>query len=249
MVHNWNSKSYDSLTLPHLRWGESIIASLDLHGDETVLDAGAGTGRDTIALLKLLPEGNVIAVDASSSMLDEINEKATDYTNQLQIICSDLSEPFGIINRCDVIISVAAFHWIIDHKKLFTNLRSTLKNGGVLRADCGGNGNISRVSAAFTEVTGRDSTNGRTWNFANPKMTEELLRESGFNNIQVEIVEDPAIFETRSEYEEFLQTVIFGAHLEQFATDERPEIVRAIADTVGSYVVDYVRLKISAMAA
>jgi trans-aconitate 2-methyltransferase len=68
----WDAASYDPLPLPHERWGQRLLATLPLAGDETVLDVGAGTGRDTAALLDRLPRGRVVAVDGSAAMLEQI---------------------------------------------------------------------------------------------------------------------------------------------------------------------------------
>ena len=46
-----------------------MLDRLELRGDETVLDAGCGSGKVTGLLLDRLPEGRVIAVDAAPSMV------------------------------------------------------------------------------------------------------------------------------------------------------------------------------------
>ena len=46
-----------------------LDAAASCDGDETVLDAGCGSGRITEALIERLPGGSVIAVDASESMV------------------------------------------------------------------------------------------------------------------------------------------------------------------------------------
>ncbi len=248
MIDNWNAKRYDSLVLPHLRWGAEIVNSLVLNGDETVLDAGAGTGRDTISLLDRLPSGKVIAIDSSSSMVQILRNKTEKYGDRIQIIQSDLTEPFGVVGACDAIISVAAFHWVSDHRVLFSNLRSALKPNGVLAADCGGFGNIERVSKAFAHVTKKNIDPGSIWNFATPESTTQVLRSCGFTDIQVALVDDPAILGSRSEFEEFLGTVILGAHLINYSFEDRKEVVAAVADKLDSFTIDYVRLKIYARA-
>jgi len=55
--------------------GEAVIDRLDLAGDETVIDAGCGTGRITELLLRRLPRGHVIALDGSAAMLDVARER------------------------------------------------------------------------------------------------------------------------------------------------------------------------------
>jgi|SRR5450631_4429767 trans-aconitate methyltransferase len=80
-LREWDAASYDALPLPHERWGQRLLATLPLRGDEIVLDVGAGTGRDTEALLRRLPGGHVIAVDGSAvyRVAARLPEPAVDY--------------------------------------------------------------------------------------------------------------------------------------------------------------------------
>ena len=61
----WDAETYDRVSDPQHKWGLEVLDRLDLAGDETVMDAGCGCGRVTAQLLERLPEGRVIAVDAS----------------------------------------------------------------------------------------------------------------------------------------------------------------------------------------
>jgi hypothetical protein len=61
----WDAAGYDALPLPHERWGRRLLSTVPLTGDETVLDVGAGTGRDTAALLGRLPRGHEAALTAT----------------------------------------------------------------------------------------------------------------------------------------------------------------------------------------
>ena len=67
----WEAGTYDAVSRPQQEWGAAVVERLDLGGDETVLDAGCGTGRVTELLLARLPQGRVIALDASANMLAE----------------------------------------------------------------------------------------------------------------------------------------------------------------------------------
>src|SRR5512143_436300 len=71
----WDAVAYDALPLPHERWGRGVLERLPLRGNERVLDVGAGTGRDTAALLQRLPRGHVVAVDASERMLTRLRAR------------------------------------------------------------------------------------------------------------------------------------------------------------------------------
>jgi len=69
-TRDWDARTYDRVADPQTRWGSVVLDRLPLEGDETVLDAGCGTGRVTEQLLERLPRGRVIAVDGSPSMID-----------------------------------------------------------------------------------------------------------------------------------------------------------------------------------
>ena len=68
---DWNAAKYDKVADPQARWGAEVLERLPLEGDETVLDAGCGTGRVTELLLARLPRGRVVALDASEAMLEQ----------------------------------------------------------------------------------------------------------------------------------------------------------------------------------
>src|SRR3981081_4683500 len=70
----WNARAYHRLSSPMQNWGEVLVEDLPLHGDETVLDLGCGSGRLTKFLLRRLPHGRVIAIDRSANMLEAARE-------------------------------------------------------------------------------------------------------------------------------------------------------------------------------
>src|SRR4051812_13573857 len=65
---DWDARSYHKLSEPQFEWGKRVLSSLALVGNETVMDAGCGTGRLTALLAERLPDGAIVAVDRSESM-------------------------------------------------------------------------------------------------------------------------------------------------------------------------------------
>src|SRR5690242_2112827 len=145
-VRAWDGQSYDRISGPMEMLGREVLERLPLQGDETVLDAGCGSGRITQALLQRLPQGRVIAVDASASMIAAAAERlqpdgATD--PRLELRLADLLE-LELDEPVDAVLSTATFHWIGDHARLFGRLHDLLRQGGRLVAQCGGKGNITQ---------------------------------------------------------------------------------------------------------
>ena len=69
-TRDWDAQTYDRVSDPQFEWGLEVLDRLPLEGDETVLDAGCGSGRLTAELIARLPRGRVVAVDASPSMVE-----------------------------------------------------------------------------------------------------------------------------------------------------------------------------------
>ncbi len=51
----WDAETYDAVSDPQFSWGMEVLERLELRGDETVLDAGCGSGRVTERLRRGSP--------------------------------------------------------------------------------------------------------------------------------------------------------------------------------------------------
>ena len=147
----WDGKTYDRIGTPQAEWGKVVLDRMQLRGDETVVDAGCGSGRVTELLLERLPEGHVIALDGSASMIDAARERLGTHAN-IEFAVMDLLELDLGGRQVDGIISTATFHWITDHARLFERLHAVLRPGGQLVAQCGAKGNIATVLRASYAV-------------------------------------------------------------------------------------------------
>lgn len=239
----WDAESYDALPLPHTRWGAALIAQLPVTGSETVLELGCGTGRDTATLLPHLPTGRVIAIDGSTRMLDAFRERLGG-DPRVRTIHADLREPFGLDQSVDLAFSVATLHWVTDHSAVFAHVADALRPGGRFLAECGGAGNIAAVRSAIESIDGPDALD--PWNFASIEETRDALLRSGFTDVRVDLVPDPAALENAAQLEAYLATVVLGAHLRERPVSEHHDFVRAVANQLTEAVIDYVRLQIRA---
>ena len=233
------------------RLGLEVLDRMTLRGDETVVDAGCGSGRVTQALVQRLPRGRVIGVDLSASMIDAARRRLGE---QVDLRVADLvGLDLGNDGLVDVVFSTATLHWIADHDAVFASLRRALRPGGRLVAQCGGEGNIARVHAA-ADAAGREAPFAPhlagwrgPWNFAAPDQTEQRLLRAGFASARCWLEDRPV---TPDEPHAYLAQINLGAHLQRLPGELADPFVAAVLAHLGEHpTIDYVRLNIDATAA
>jgi trans-aconitate 2-methyltransferase len=246
MPRDWDAATYDRVADPQEQWAREVIDRLELGGDETVLDAGCGSGRVTKLLLERLPAGRVIGVDASPSMIAKARESLGE---EVELIVSDLLD-LELAEPVDAIFSNATFHWILDHRRLFARLHAALRPGGVLQAQCGGIGNVEDFLNSVESVNGDERFSpylrgiASAWNFASPGDTEMRLRGAGFELGRCWLTERSV---QPREPRAYLETVCLGAHLDRLPDGLRAPYTEAVLEVIaGPLTLDYVRLNISA---
>jgi trans-aconitate 2-methyltransferase len=242
----WDAGAYDRVADPQLEWGKEVLDRLDLRGDETVLDAGCGTGRLTALLLELVPDGRVIGVDGSRAMIERARQTLGD---RVELIVADLLE-LELPEPVDVIFSNATFHWITNHDRLFQRLHELVVPGGVLEAQCGAQGNVAEFERAIEALGGDERFapylrgERRAWNFASVADTEARLERAGWAEIRVRL--EPKRVTPR-EPREFLRVVGLAWHLDRLPAALHDEFIDAVIGSMAQpLVLDYVRLNISA---
>ncbi len=252
----WDAETYERVSDPQFGWGLEVLDRLELKGDETVIDAGCGTGRVTQRLLERLPEGKVIAVDGSDDMVDATAKRFKD-DDRVTTIPSDLLElTSGLLKRndcepaVDVLFSTATFHWISDHERLFERIHDVLQPRGRLHAQCGGSGNVARHATAIVKVASRPEFAPHfegmriIWNFATPEETAERLRAAGFAEVSCSLEEKPTQPE---DPRAFTRASTMGPHLARLPEELQEPFIDAVLEESGKpLVLDYVRLNINA---
>jgi trans-aconitate 2-methyltransferase len=245
----WNADAYHRVSGPQVAMSEAVIERLELRGDETVLDAGCGSGRVTRLLLDRLPHGRVIAVDADADMVararDELDGAPAD-VRQADLAHVRLRDG----EQVDAVFSNATFHWVPDHEAVFASLAAALRPGGRMSAQCGGEGNVAALHEAALQAGADAGLAGRfegwpmPWNFAGPELTERRLRAAGFGAARCWLQPWPV---TPDDPRSYLETVCLGPHLERLAPGEHERFLDAVMLRLGERpVLDYVRLNIVA---
>ena len=251
----WDARSYHAVSEPQFEWGKRVLSSLELAGDEAVVDAGCGTGRLTALLADRLPSGSIVAVDRSDNMARVAAGTLAPYRRTSVAVADLVAMPFG--PEFDVVFSTATFHWILDHDRLFSELQRVLKPGGLVHAQCGGGENLRRIQSRAFDLsqTPEFAPLFAHWKwatyYADVASTVDRLRSAGFVDIDVTLEAAPFVFPNGDAFATFVSTVVLRAFLARITdVDRRREFVKRItamaANDTPAFELDYWRLNIRA---
>ena len=243
---SWDAETYDRVSRPQQEWALAVLERIAgrLPTNATVLDVGCGTGRVTEALLELVPDGRVLAIDASQEMVDLAGERLEDRARvwREDVLDLVLDEPV------DVVVSTATLHWVPDHDRLWQRLAAAVRAGGILETQCGGQGNIDRVREVIDAVAAEsfpELIGFLPWVFAGPQQTQARLEAAGFASVRCWLEERP----TRPDnLGDFVRSSILPAHMARLDEDRRDPFAAAVLSRVREPL-EYVRLNASAIKA
>jgi trans-aconitate 2-methyltransferase len=245
MPHDWDAETYSRAATRVHEIAAENLDRLVLTGTETVLDAGCGSGEVTQALLQRLPDGRVLAVDASPAMVAALRARLGD---RVTAWVQDLVE-LEVPEPVDAIFSTATFHWIADHDRLFARLHAALAPGGQLVAQCGGVGNIEQWHAAARTVCATPPFAAHLdgfdpWHYATPDATMQRLTRAGFRDAKAWLVEREI---DSPEPRAFVRSTFCGSHLDRLPADLHDAFLDELMARA-SFPARYVRLNIEATA-
>ncbi len=187
MTHEFDGKKYEKASDHQKEWGNRLIAELELNGCEQLLDLGCGDGSLTSKIAELLPEGDVLGIDASQGMIDTALSKER---NNLHFRKMDIDH-LDFDNRFDVLFSNATLHWIKDHQNLLRNVYRALRPGGRIRFQFAAEGNCENFYAAVKEAMALKEFQGYfadfKWPWYMPAVDtyRQLVESSKFHHVQV----------------------------------------------------------------
>lgn len=245
---DWDAAAYHRIADMQEAWGIKVLDRLRLSGDETVLDAGCGSGRMTRHVVARVPDGRVIGVDAAPSMIAHAREQLGD-DDRVELIVADLAE-LELGEQVDAVFSNATLHWVPDHSRLFRRLCAALRPAGRLEVQFGGEGNVAEWEAAVVAVSGderfaphlRDMT--LPWHFAGLEETEAHLRGAGF---EIERLSLDRVDEQPPDPREYMRASGLNTHLERLPEPLRADFTDAVSERLPSpLTLHYVRLNVSA---
>lgn len=99
-----------------------------------IVDLGSGTGTGALALLRRFDGAEVIAVDASATMLDRVRAKAARLGRQgtIRTVRADLDDSWPALGPVDLVWAAASMHHLADPDRVLADVFGAIRPGGLL---------------------------------------------------------------------------------------------------------------------
>jgi trans-aconitate methyltransferase len=183
----FDGEKYEKSSSPQKEWGNRLIEELELKGSEHILDLGCGNGLITRALAEKVPDGKVLGIDSSTSMLGKAKSHKL---RNMEFKLLDIRD-MDFVEEFDLVFSNAAMHWVREHGIVLRKIHVSLKAGGIVRMQFAGEDNCPTISAVLKESMSssgfEDDFRDFDWPWYMPdaRTYEELLRSAGFRAYRV----------------------------------------------------------------
>jgi trans-aconitate methyltransferase len=188
MAFEFDGEKYKRASGQQKAWGKCLIQELELKGHERILDLGCGDGALTAELAEYVPDGYVLGIDASESMIATARKYYTG--SNLQFERQDINA-VDFESEFDVVFSNATLHWIKDHKRLLRKVFECLRDRGTARFQFAGDGNCSNLIRIVRELMAENPYVGAfrdfdwPWYMPSCREYQTLLNETSFTEKKV----------------------------------------------------------------
>jgi trans-aconitate 2-methyltransferase len=210
-VTEWDARAYNRVSALQQWVAEKSLGRLPVVGDERVLDLGCGDGKITIEIVRRLPRGSVVGVDASHAMIAFAARKfpLTTYPN-LAFLVADASQlPFA--DQFDLVVSFNCLHWVRDQAAALRSIRAALVATGRAHLRF-----VSRGERKALEDVIEDTRRAPQWSayftdysppylHLTPDAYRALVEDSGLRVERLEVQQEKWDFESRDAFTRFAQ--------------------------------------------
>lgn len=190
----WNAADYAQNSTAQMAWAQELLGKLNLQPDESVLDIGCGDGKITLAIAEYVPQGQVVGIDSSASMISLAQQNlARSNCRNVQFSLMDATA-LTFEKQFDVVFSNAALHWTQKHLAVLAGIKKSLKPSGRLLLQMGGQGNARDIISILEQMMALVSWRKYFQDFAFPygfygvKEYEAWLQQVGLLPIRVELL-------------------------------------------------------------
>ena len=260
MNYQWDAADYKKHSCPQQQWARDVVRALKLAGDERILDIGCGDGKVTAELAALVPEGSVLGIDSSESMVEFAHQQfPLEHFPNLRFRWGDASR-LAYRHEFDLVVSFASLHWVSDHLAVLSGIKRGLDAGGRAVLQFGGKGNAALISDVANEIATHRRWKGYfvgftyPWFFYSVEEYAGFLKRVGLSAKRVQLIPKDMVHDGKEGLMGWLRTV-FLPYTQRLPEALREDFVAEIASTYverrppdenGGVHVEMVRLQVEA---
>ncbi len=204
----WKGDEYAKNSESQKSSAEKFINGINLQGVTSVLDVGCGDGKITAAMAKALPDGEVIGIDISPSMIDFAHSAFSNYSNLTFLVQGAAQVNFH--QKFDLITSFTVMQWVLEQKQALEGFKESLKPNGRLCIQMP-TALPSAMEQALDQTLSSEKWKGyfteftAPWKFYQADEYRDLLMETHFVPVRVETYTKHEKFPSRTVFQEFLK--------------------------------------------
>ena len=228
---------YERYLVPAItaKWAEDLLHRAQPREGEAVLDVACGTGIVARLAARRMGRGQVTGLDLNLGMLAVAQSAPAEGAAIIWLEGSALDLPFPS-DSFDVVLCQLGLQFFPDQRKALAEMRRVLKAAG--RAALSVYSRIERTPGANAFVLALDDVVGSgasrikrgEHSFADPVQLETLLRDSGFNAVDVQTVEQTIVFPSVLDYVRFqLLATPMTVLLKDRTEPQRQAIISSVA--------------------
>jgi trans-aconitate methyltransferase len=233
----WDANDYAKNSQGQFKWAMSNVDKLRLQATDRVLDVGCGDGKVTAELAKRVPNGRVIGVDRSESMIALAKHSFQLPNAEFRILDAQALDYDATF---DAVFSNSAIHWIPDQRAVVQGIARSMKPGGRMFLSMGGRGTAAAPRETLAQLI--DEPRWRAYivgassphHFQSPEAYKPWLAESGLRAERVELVPKPMRLANLSALQGWLRTT-WMTYTECLPESDRAEFIREWAERVARH--------------
>ena len=241
----WQATEYSQHAAFVSSMAADVVALLKPQQRESILDLGCGDGE--IGEYIAAQDCRVSCVDASPSMVAAARARGL---SAAQMDGNKLK----FSNHFDAVFSNAALHWMLEPEEVVAGVYRALKEKGRFVAEMGGQGNISQLLRAMTEVFDENKDFGvfnNPWFFPGESDYRLLLERAGFRVDCIELIPRPTPLASGIEqwlvlFADSICAELNAEQKKRFFAQVKAKLVGTLYSEDRGWVADYVRLRFKA---
>lgn len=125
---HWKGDEYAKNSASQQASADAFLQTVQFKGTEWILDVGCGDGKITAALARKVPQGAVIGVDISASMI-QAAEQAFSHQQNLRFYVKEAAK-VDDQQKFDLITSFTVMQWVLEQTTALECFAKALKPGG-----------------------------------------------------------------------------------------------------------------------